>query len=283
MFVNLEKDLVKELAEFGLSTNQAKAYLSIAQSASTNVNAISEDTKLYRQDIYKILPKLEKMGLIMQTMDRPIIIEAIPMEEALSNLVSLEQQKANQRIKRLKAAVKSLANAIKESKKVVELTTPKQDTEIAFLSADSTIKNKLDAVYDNASTNCYLVLNFELLMRRVPHLRKRFQALAQNNVKTRVIIITDEKQELVKRKVKELLPSTGDFTIKLTTSKTTVKPYLIIDNKEVYITTQKRTQRYFPCIVSTNSPNILTIYRSNFEKNWNKRSATTIYSTKNSS
>src|SRR4030042_6398097 len=133
----MEKDLVKRLTDFGLSVNQAKVYLSIIQSASTSANTISKTTRLHQQDIYKILPKLEEMGLITKTADRPVTIEAIPMEEALSHIVSMEQQKANQRITRLKADLKALVNAIEETKKAIEMTTPKKEkTEVVFLTTD---------------------------------------------------------------------------------------------------------------------------------------------------
>jgi sugar-specific transcriptional regulator TrmB len=117
----MARDLVKRLTDFGLSVNQAKVYLNIAQSSTTNVNTISKNTHIHRQDIYKILPKLEKMGLVATTVDRPIKIEAIPVKEGLRNIVSMETQKAKQRVKRLKADLKALTNAIEDTKKAIKV------------------------------------------------------------------------------------------------------------------------------------------------------------------
>ena len=165
----MEEDLVKRLTDFGLSANQAKVYLSIVKSASTSVNRISEDTHIYRQDIYKILPKLEEMGLITKTVDRPVTIKAIPVEEALNYIVSTKQQKANQRITRLKANLKAIANAIEEIQEQSETTTQEQEeVQVIFLSTDRARKNKLDVSHKNARTECDLVMNFELLMRQLP-------------------------------------------------------------------------------------------------------------------
>ena len=69
--VENKRDLVKKLGDFGFTANQAKVYFSIVQSGSTYVSRISESTQLHRQDIYKILPKLEKMGLITRTVAKP--------------------------------------------------------------------------------------------------------------------------------------------------------------------------------------------------------------------
>jgi sugar-specific transcriptional regulator TrmB len=264
----MKEDLVKRLTDFGLSVNQAKVYLSIVQSASTSVNMISKTTHIYQQDIYKILRKLEEMGLITKTVGHPIAIKAIPVEKALNYIVSTEQQKANQRIKRLKANLKALSDAISETQDQSETTREKQETKAIFLSTDRAIKNKLDISYENARTKCNLVMHLELLMRRLPIFRKRFQAIATKKVKTRLLVDTAKNIDLVKRTLKEIIPSTGDFTVKHTSGKITIKPYLIIDRKEVYISTRKKTPHTFPCLLWTNSKNIIEIYEENFEKAW---------------
>jgi sugar-specific transcriptional regulator TrmB len=264
----MEGDLVKRLTRFGLSVNQAKVYLSIVQSASASVNTISKTTHIYRQDIYKILPKLEKMGLITKTVERPVTIEVIPVEEALNYIISTEQQKANQRIKRLKADLKALANAIEENREQSETTT-QEEVKAIFLSTDRARKNKLDVSYKNARTKCDLVMDFELLRRLVPVLRKRFQALATKKVKTRLLVDTAKNNGLVKRTLEEIISSTGDFTVKLTAGKITVKPYLIIDRKEAYISSRKKTTSALPCLLRTNCKNIIHIYEESFEKAWN--------------
>ena len=58
----MQEDLVKGLEIFGFTPNQAKVYLSIVGAGSSSVGKIAEASKLYRQDIYKIIPKLEKRG-----------------------------------------------------------------------------------------------------------------------------------------------------------------------------------------------------------------------------
>jgi hypothetical protein len=54
----MEKGLVKNLTDFGLSVNQAKVYLSIIHLGPATVNSISKDTGLHQQDIYKIYGQL---------------------------------------------------------------------------------------------------------------------------------------------------------------------------------------------------------------------------------
>jgi sugar-specific transcriptional regulator TrmB len=66
----MQEDMVIKLAEFGFTTNQAKVYMSIIKSGSISVVKIAQNTKLHVQDIYKILHKLENMGLITRTVEK---------------------------------------------------------------------------------------------------------------------------------------------------------------------------------------------------------------------
>jgi len=276
----MEKDLVKSLTDFGLSVNQAKVYLSIIHLGSATVNSISKDTGLHRQDIYKILPKLEETGLIIQTLSRPATLEAISVEAALKNFVNLEQKKNDDRIKRLKAGIKMLTKVIYEEKIASGVITPIERAEVAYFSSDRAIKNKLDAAYKNVKTQCDLVMNYELVMRRLPLLRKRFAELSNKNIKTRILLDFTQDPQLTKKMFKEILPDTDNFEVKLTAGKITVRPYTLIDRSETYVFTQGKTSSFMPTMLWTNGKNIFTIYEHNFENAWNSRFTIRIYPAK---
>jgi sugar-specific transcriptional regulator TrmB len=55
------------------------------------VGKIAESSKLYRQDIYKIIPKLERKGVISKTLGKPLVVRAMPVKKALKTLVSKER------------------------------------------------------------------------------------------------------------------------------------------------------------------------------------------------
>jgi sugar-specific transcriptional regulator TrmB len=258
-------DLVTALLPFGLSVNQAKVYLSIVQSTEARINIISADTKIHQQDVYKILPKLEEMGLIVRTVERPVTIRAIPPGKALNELIAAEEQKANRKIRQLKQSFKNLAEAIEEK----QTNQDQSEIQAIFLVTDKTINNRFDTAFENATKQCDGVFNFKLMQRRLPLVEKRYQALATHNVQARILIDNVENVENAQRILKQAIPHSGDFTIRQN-EKVTVKPYLVIDNKEIFITSQKKTARNFPCILWTNSKNIIEIYKDNFEKAWKR-------------
>jgi sugar-specific transcriptional regulator TrmB len=268
----LQQDLIRKLSDFGFTVNQAKVYLSIVQSGLTCVSKISESTQLHRQDIYKILPKLEKIGLVTKTIDRPFLIEVIPVEKALDSLVSTERKKANERISRLEANLKELLNAIREQQ---ERREPLEEARFVLLKTDDQIKNIADLTFENTKKECDLVTNLELITRRMHHFHEHFQKLSRRGARIRVIVESINNEDLVKRTVEKIRPDNGEFAAKLIYKKTSL-PYRIIDNKELFIRRKKATESGLPCVLWTNGWSIVQFYKENFEEAWNDPRAVSI-------
>jgi sugar-specific transcriptional regulator TrmB len=270
----MKEDLAKKLSDFGFTVNQAKVYLSIVQSGLTCVGRIAKATQLHRQDIYKILPKLEKMGLITKTIDVPFMIEAIPVEKALNSLVSTEREKANERISRLEANLKELINAIKKQQE--RRNTREEERRFILLTTDAEIKNMADLTFENARIECDLVTNLELITRLMTHFREHFQKLSRRGARIRVIVKNINNEDLVKKTLEKIRPNRDDFAAKLS-YKSSVIPYQIIDHKEVWISRKKETESGLPCVFWTNSRNITQFYEEKFKETWNDHHAISIY------
>jgi sugar-specific transcriptional regulator TrmB len=271
----MEEDLAKKLSNFGLTVNQAKVYLNIVQHKSTHVSRISESTKLHRQDIYKILPKLEKMGLIAKTIDKPIIIEAMPIEKALNNLISIERKEANEKISRLETNLKELVNAIRERQER-EKTEGEEEVRFILLTTDEQIMNIADLTFENTKKEVNLVTNLELLTRRMNHFREHFQKLSRKGAKIKVIVEKLNNEDLVKKALEKIKPDNGDFAAKLI-SKSIPLPYRIMDNKELFVYRKKTTESGLPCVLWTNGKNIVQFYKENFERVWHNPRAISVY------
>jgi len=259
----LQEDLVIKLENFGFTVNQAKIYLNIVESGKTQVGRIATTTHLHRQDIYKMLPKLEKMGLITKSIDKPIMIEAVPIENALDNLIMREREKANLRFSNLENNLKEMINSIQKQPEI------KEETRFSLLSTDEAIRNKENLTLKQIKKECLLVTNIENIKTPSNHFRDFFHKIAGNKTKTRLIVVTKEDLDIAKESIERIAPCTGQFTAKLI-NKTPCKNYRIIDNKEIWIATQQKTENGSPCMLCTNDQNILGVYKENFKKTWNK-------------
>jgi sugar-specific transcriptional regulator TrmB len=272
----MQEDLVKKLADFGFTVNQAKVYLDIVQSGLTCVSNISKFTQLHRQDIYKILPKLEKMGLITKTIDAPFMIEAIPVEKALNSLVSTERKKANERTSRLEADLKELINAIRKQQGI-EKTQEEEEERFILLKTEAEVANMSHLTFENTKLEYDLVTNLELIAQMAQHLREHFQKMARRGVKMRIIVENLNNENLVKKTLEKIRPNRGDFAAQLI-YKSNVVPYQIIDYKELLISEKEETELGLPCALWTNDKNMVQFFEESFKEAWNDPCAVSICS-----
>jgi sugar-specific transcriptional regulator TrmB len=75
------------LTQLGLTLGQARVYLALVRSEMSTIKTISGVTKIARQDIYRIVSTLEKIGLIEKAITAPIRVKAVPMRDGLSFLL----------------------------------------------------------------------------------------------------------------------------------------------------------------------------------------------------
>jgi sugar-specific transcriptional regulator TrmB len=266
----MSDDIVAKLVGFGFTVNQAKVYLSIVQSGRTRVGRISKTTQLHRQDIYKLLPKLEKMGLVTKTIDKPFMIEAIPIDKALQNVIVKEREKAHQRITALE---KNLEEMINEIQKQPEL---KEEARFTLLTTDEAIKNKSKFVFKKQRKQFLMVSSIDNIVKPgLHHFRDFIQNIADQKAKLRLVIVSSDGKE-AKLLVAKVVSKAANIQIKHI-SKSACKNFQIIDNKEAWLATQQKTEVGSPCILWTNDSNIVEVYREHFKKVWNNPNAKTIY------
>lgn len=267
----MQEDLVTKLSSFGFTVNQAKVYLSIAQSGKTSVGRIAKTTQLHRQDIYKLLPKLEKMGLITKTIDKPFMIEAIPIDKALESYISLERAKANERITRLENNLKELVSAIQTQPEA------REEARFTLLTTDEAIRNKGRLIFKRSRKEVLLVATMEQISSPSLHyFHDYLQTIADNHAKIKMLVVTAEDMGTIKQTMEKVAPTHGQFTAKCI-NKNSCKNYQIIDNKEVWIATQQKTHTGYTCILWTNDQNIVDAYKEIFKKSWNNTKTQTAY------
>ncbi|MGD0451356.1 MAG: helix-turn-helix domain-containing protein, partial [Candidatus Bathyarchaeia archaeon] len=90
------------LLGLGLTLNQARVYLAILKLEKTTVGQVAKFSRVRREDVYRLLPSLEKMGLVERLLGKPAEVRATPISDALSLLVSEEKDKFDERLTGMK-------------------------------------------------------------------------------------------------------------------------------------------------------------------------------------
>jgi sugar-specific transcriptional regulator TrmB len=259
----MQEDLVVRLESFGFTVNQAKVYLCIVQSGKIRVGKIAKTTQLHRQDIYKLLPKLEKMGLITKTIDKPFMIEAIPIEKALKTLILKERKKSEDRLLHLENNLKEMIDSIQREPQI------KEETQFSLLTTDEAIRNRRTLTFKKIEKEAQLVASLENIQMRSTNFRDFLQTIAQTEANTRLIVVTKEDDEVTREAIEKIAPFAGQFTAK-SIDGVACKNYQIIDNKEIWIGTQQKTETGHQCMFCTNDQNVIEVYKENFINAWNR-------------
>ncbi len=268
--MQIQEDLVKKLAEFELTVNQAKVYLCIIQSGTISVGKISKITKLHRQDIYKILHKIEEKGLITKTIEKPFKFQAIPLETALYQLISKEREKTNTRLHTLEENFKELVNSLKNQ--------PKEEDDARFnlLTTDDSIRNRAHLSFSGLKKELELITDVDLLFAPLTKLYEFVSLVSERRVKTYLLAVTRENITTLEKTIKQIAPNPKFFKVKHM-PQPLFNLYLILDRREVWIATEQTTESGYPCILWTNDKNIVKVYEDNFEKCWNNPLTLKIY------
>ena len=72
------------LLGLGLSLNQARVYLAILKLEKTTVRKVAKFSKVRREEVYRILPALEKKGLVERLLGKPTEVRATVISDALA-------------------------------------------------------------------------------------------------------------------------------------------------------------------------------------------------------
>jgi len=269
----MQDELVDKLASFGFTVNQAKVYLSIVQSRGTHVGKISKETQLHRQDIYKLLPKLEQMGLITKTIDKPFTIEALPVQKALENIILKEKQQVCQRIYTLEKNLSEVVQAVQQ---------PEVHDEACFtlLTTGEAMRNRSNQTFKKKRKNFNIALSCENLYSPAgSHYCLFFQQIVDTGAKIRLLIVGDRMPEELNQIIEKSGPKNGFFKVKAI-EKSAFKDYQVVDNHEVWIGTQQKTHTGFPNILWTNDPGIVEAYSENFAETWNSPKSIIVHQNK---
>jgi sugar-specific transcriptional regulator TrmB len=268
----LDGELVNRLCKFGLTGKQAKIYLSVVISGTSSVADISKKTEIHKQDIYKILPKFEKMGLLTRTIAKPVKVESIPIKKALGTLIKKQQEIVESQEKNAEEIVEAV-------KKRQTLSPQAEEGRFTILPIDSNaLKNRVDLVLENARKAYDAFIREKLAVAAIPgRVDYAFRKFAIHGVKVRMLIGTNNKDyNLIDAISKTKWPAVN-VTIKAV-NETAHLNYAIIDDKEVWIPLEFPLEYLgWPTELVTDSKSVVKICKENFERTWKDPETRTLF------
>jgi sugar-specific transcriptional regulator TrmB len=265
--IPLSENLVKKLMLFGLTGNEAKAYLALLQLKQANARAIAKLSNIPRQEIYRVLPQLEELGLVEVVIGKPTKFLAINPEEALSELIEHQQEILSKQISQLHKEKSVLENELKKMEgKSAGLIRP-EPVHFVLISGQRLVNEKIQEMLSGAKEEVlWMSPKVEIMRAFIYNRDKLLRQCAQRNVKVRVIA------EIDKKNIKEIIKLSKFCEVRHAPN--VISLITIVDNNELIIgsavhVSDSLNGGELRNKLWTNDSSHISVMKDFFEKVWN--------------
>ena len=250
------------LLGLGLTLNQAKVYLAVIKLEKTTVGQVANFSKVRREDVYRILPSLEKMGLIERLMGKPTEVRATRISDALSLLVAEEKDKNDERIDGMKGIVQKLS--LKDWKQQL----PKEESIYILIAEKKAIFAKTSDLINNSTKEVALIADNGRIMSVLFQFSNEYRLAVKKGVVIRLLFEGQSPDSLLKEKVKKLIGKENSIHVRF--HREPLNHFIMSDDKEALITASKESGLGESPSLWTNNSNLIGVLRTSFESDWKK-------------
>jgi sugar-specific transcriptional regulator TrmB len=247
------------LQGLGLRLNQARVYLAILKLEKTTVGQVAKFSKVRREDVYRIMPSLEKMGLIERLMGKPAVIRATPISDALSLLVAEEKTKSDDRLTGMRSRVQKLS--LKDWKQPVL----GEESIYILIAEKKAILAKTSELIRNSKEEVALIADKARIIPTLSQFSEECKQAIKKGSQICLIFEGDGPDVLLKEKVQKLIDGTS---VHIKFHRESLNHFIISDDKEALITASKESGLGESPSLWTNNSNLIGVIRKSFESDW---------------
>ena len=254
---------VQTLKRLGLTLLQAKTYLAISVIGSATMSTISKFSNLARQDIYRVMPTLQKNGLVEKVLKRPATYKALPIKEGLELL--LQHRKEDYDTLQLKA--KALVQNMQDNRMIIP-PGEGDETQFAIIYDQALLFQKFEK-YNVTAERTIDVSGAWPSMKWLISLCNGdddlFTLAMKKGVRIRILSENRSEDFEVDSNIK-IMSKNPLFEVRFTRSPLPLK-LVLYDEKETYTSISLNPETDMPMLWS-NNPNFVRIMVNQFDEFW---------------
>ena len=256
MPIIIEDIQVKTLQNVGLSLVQARVYLNLAKIGTANIKTIALLANVARQDTYRIMAALEKMGLVERIIAQTTMFTATPIREGLTRILENKKKEYFKTQKQVERVFDNFYEKTSNNNNVQE--------EVKF-----TITSEMNLLYqthaklsDMSTETIDTTLPLNLKKKNLFQHFKYIKRAVNRGIKVRIIAQLSEQQTV--SELPELLPIES-LQLRHLPKSTNLFGMHIFDRKEMTLAVSK--SKPLPSLW-TNSPHVVQLASVYFENLW---------------
>lgn len=251
---------IQALTKLGLTVLQARVYLTLAKSGKATIKTISKASEIDRSDVYRIVSKLQELGLVEKMITAPNTFKAMPIHDGLPMLLRRKAEEYNE----VEAKAKELLQ--KYEKNSEETTLQRDECQFILVPKKEASRRKFTNTIDNTQTSCDMILHWECFRYGMTEDTETWKKTVKKGVKIRFIVYKPESEKAVSRIVQDF-EKEGSFKVRyvFTPPPATIA---IFDKKETIITISPTPHPRETHNLWSNNPGLIAIFQDYFELMW---------------
>jgi len=249
------------LLGLGLTLNQAKVYLAILKLEKTTVGQVAKFSKVRREDVYRLLPALEKMGLIERLLGKPTEIRATLISDSLTLLVTEEKNRSDERLTGMRSMVQKLS--LKDWKQ----PPPGEESIYILIAEKKAILAKTSELIRNSRKEVALIADKARSIPVLAQFSDEYRLATKKGAQVRLLFEAESPDGVLKEKVKNLIDGAS---VHVKFYREPLNHFIMSDDKEALITTSKESGLGESPSLWTNNSNLIGVLRNSFESDWEK-------------
>ena len=253
-----ETEGIQTLMDLGLSLLEAKTYLALASLGNATIKTIAKTAQMAKQDVYRIMPLLQNLGLAEKIVAAQFTYKATPVKEgvyillrnATRDYVQLQEKASTSLDSRYE---KYFPTELEDEDQQFIITCEKTLLLKKLRKGNQTAKKSIDTIEDWGGVRALLF-----------YYRQDFADAINRGVRVRIITEKHENTKLMQETLSAL--ENPLFEIRYISGPLPVKT-VIYDEKEVNMCIAEPPEKDIPSLWSSN-PRFTKIMLDFFEKTW---------------
>jgi len=259
----LQDEDVQTLTRFGLTSLQARVYLSLIRTGSSTVRKIAEKTNIARQEAQRVTTELQNIGLVEKLLANPTEFEPLPIDEAVTFLLERKEKAFLDLKENGVVLLRRFAN------KQIESVNEEKTTQFVITSEKEAIIRKSKIVVDRTKDSWDIISGLWKNISYASSLFKEQNIHAQKrNVRIRIVAEKLPEQQAVDKIYKHAI-NYPNFEIRFIPSSIPAL-FGIYDRKELLVYTSSEKLIGDSPMLWTNSLTLIAAAQSYFNELWNE-------------
>jgi HTH-type transcriptional regulator, sugar sensing transcriptional regulator len=259
----LQLDKTDLLMGLGLSPNQAKVYQTILKLGNATAVQIAKSSLIRREDVYKVLPALEKMGLVEKLLGKPAMIRATPVAGALTSLILDEKVKSDERIASMKMKFRELS----KTKWRHPIAVGEEKSLYALIPDSRAVMSKLANLILSSKTNVLWIGTLREISHVTSLLFGEIKRAIHNRVEIRVIIEDFNSDQSQRKQVQQSINIESNG---IRFHHQPLNRFVVFDGREAMISTNRKSASEDISALWTTDANLIGVLRGYFETGWSE-------------